>query len=225
MITSAPLPKPTLNRLPTYLNYLKTQKQSGVANVSATTMANALGLNHVQVRKDLSMVSNGGKPKVGYDTEGLMNDIMSFLGYDNSKDVALIGVGRLGTALLAYNGFSEYGLDITVAFDTNPSLHGNEINGIKVLPVEKAANICERLKIHIAILAVPADNAQQAADALIKGGVKAILNFAPAHIVVPNDVVLRNENIAAQLAILSKTFEEKKNIGQINDISGGDYNG
>ena len=212
MITSAPLPKPTLNRLPVYLNYLKAQKQAGVANVSATTMANGLGLNHVQVRKDLSMVSNGGKPKVGYDTEGLMKDIMSFLGYDNSKDVALVGVGRLGAALLSYNGFSEYGLDIAVAFDDDPALHHTEINGIKILPAEKLENICSRLKIHIAILAVPAEAAQETADRLINGGIKAILNFAPAHISVPGDVILQNENIAAQLAILSKTFEEKKTV-------------
>ena len=109
-----------LKRLPGYLSYLKSLPEDGSAHFSATTLANALGMGQVQVRKDLAMVSDGGRPKIGYLRSALIEDIEQFLGYDNTTDAVLIGAGKLGQALMGYKGFDEYGLNVLAAFDANP---------------------------------------------------------------------------------------------------------
>ncbi|NCB04373.1 MAG: redox-sensing transcriptional repressor Rex, partial [Clostridia bacterium] len=118
-MTTQPISKQTLLRLPAYLNYLKQLVQTGAANVSATGIAEALGLNQVQVRKDLALVSDGGKPKTGYQIRELISDIERFLGYDNTNGAVLVGAGHLGRALLSYSGFKNYGLEMVAAFDEN----------------------------------------------------------------------------------------------------------
>lgn len=110
--------KSVLKRLPSYLTYLKSLPADGPANISATALAAALSMGEVQVRKDLALVSDGGRPKVGYMRESLISDIEQFLGYDNTTEAVLIGAGKLGRALLGYSGFAEYGLEIAAAFDT-----------------------------------------------------------------------------------------------------------
>ena len=109
-----------LKRLPGYLDYLKSLPEDAPTHISATTLANALGMGQVQVRKDLAMVSDGGRPKIGYLRAALIDDIEQFLGYDNTTDAVLIGAGKLGQALMGYKGFDEYGLNILAAFDANP---------------------------------------------------------------------------------------------------------
>ena len=113
--------KSVLKRLPVYLTYLKGLSDENYLYISATTLANALGLGEVQVRKDLASVSDGGKPKVGYQRTRLIDDIEQFLGYDNNTDAVIIGAGKLGQALLDYSGFATYGLHILAAFDVAPS--------------------------------------------------------------------------------------------------------
>ena len=112
--------KSVLKRLPGYLAYLKNMPENAPAHISATALANALGMGEVQVRKDLAMVSDGGRPKIGYLRENLIDDIEQFLGYDNTTDAVLIGAGKLGQALMGYSGFDEYGLNILAAFDASP---------------------------------------------------------------------------------------------------------
>ena len=113
--------KSVLKRLPSYLSYLKSLQETDSPYISATALANALGMGEVQVRKDLAMVSDGGRPKIGYLRESLIDDIEQFLGYDNTTDAVLIGAGKLGQALLGYRGFDDYGLNILAAFDAKPS--------------------------------------------------------------------------------------------------------
>ena len=110
--------KAVLKRLPGYLNYLKSTRDSASSYISATALAGALGMGEVQVRKDLAMVSDGGRPKIGYLREALIDDIEQFLGYDNTTDAVLIGAGKLGQALMGYKGFEAYGLNVLAAFDT-----------------------------------------------------------------------------------------------------------
>lgn len=196
--------KAVLKRLPTYLSYLKSLGADGPENISATTIAAALGMGEVQVRKDLALVSDGGRPKVGYRRTLLMDDLEQFLGYDNTNEAVLVGAGKLGRALMGYGGFSEYGLDIVAAFDTNPAAVGMDDSGKPVLPVSELEHICAERNVLIGILTVPAAHAQQAADLLIKSGIKAIWNFAPAHIDAPSDVLIQTQNMATSLAILSK---------------------
>lgn len=200
-----------LQRIPMYMNYLKSLPKDGAANISATTIAEVLRLNDVQVRKDLAMVSEGGRPKIGYIIEDLISDIEHCLGYDNVDSAVLIGAGNLGRALLTYDGFSVYGLDIVAAFDVDESIIGSNIHGKKVLKLEKANSLCSRMKIKIGIITVGAVEAQKVCDLLVSSGVLAIWNFAPVRLNVPNHVLVHNENMASSLAILSKHLVEKLN--------------
>lgn len=201
--------KQALQRLPVYLNYLNALPEVKPANISATAIAEALHLHDVQVRKDLAIVSSGGRPKVGYVTQNLIDDLRRFLGYDNADNAVIVGAGNIGRALMQYDGFGDYGLNIVAAFDNDPSLVGRPINGKGVFPVEKLENLCGRLKIRIGIIAVPAEAAQSVCDMLIRGGVMAIWNFTQAHLNVPEHVLVQNENMAASLALLSKHLSEQ----------------
>ncbi len=194
--------KSVLKRLPGYLAYLKSLPEDGSAHISATSLANALGMGEVQVRKDLAIVSDGGRPKIGYLRESLITDIEQFLGYDNTTDAVLIGAGKLGLALMGYSGFEEYGLNIQAAFDIHPSMEKTE-EGQPIYPITKLEHFCKVHKILMGIITVPAANAQEAADRLIACGVKAIWNFAPAHLDVPPYILVQNENMATSLAVLS----------------------
>lgn len=196
----------TLNRLPLYLNYLKSLDPSG--NVSSTEIAKALGLNDVQVRKDLSAVSSGGRPKIGYSVISLMSDLKDFLGYNSVHHAVLIGAGNLGRALMSYRGFSEYGLKIVAGFDTAKALIGCRVDGKLILSISELSSFCKENSVRIGVITTPADNAQSACDMLISAGIKAIWNFAPAHITVPDGVLVQNENMASSLALLSKHLDE-----------------
>lgn len=206
-----PISTQSLQRLPLYLNYLKSLPKDGVANISATTIAGSLNLNDVQVRKDLASVSTGGRPKIGYITEELISNLEHYLGYDNAESAVIVGAGNFGRALLSYKGFSEYGLDIIVAFDVDEFIIGTTINGKQVLSTDKIKDICSRMKIRLGIITVPENEAQGVCDALIEGGVLAILNFAHVHLNVPDHVLVQNENVASSLAVLSKHLTEKLN--------------
>jgi redox-sensing transcriptional repressor len=199
----------TLQRLPVYLNYLKGLPREGAVNISATGIAEALHMNDVQVRKDLAMISEGGRPKIGYVTEKLIFDMERFLGYDNKDKAVIAGAGHLGRAFIAYGGFEKYGLDIVAAFDTDTKLIGTRINGKEVFAAEKIKSLCSRLKVRIGIITVPENEAQTVCEAMIEGGVMAIWNFAPVHLNVQNDILVKNENMACSLAMLSNHLKEK----------------
>lgn len=196
-----PISKSVLKRLPGYLAYLKSMPEDAPPNISATSLANALGMGEVQVRKDLAMVSDGGRPKIGYQREGLIDDIEQFLGYDNTTDAILIGAGKLGLALMGYSGFYDYGLNVLAAFDKCPSC--DMADGKPIYPMEQLPQFLKEHKVLMGIITVPASHAQEVADQLIKGGIKAIWNFAPTHLDVPEGILVQNENMATSLALLS----------------------
>ena len=191
-----------LKRLPVYLAYLKNIPEGALVHISATALANALGMGEVQVRKDLAMVSDGGRPKIGYLREALIEDIEQFLGYDNVTDAVLIGAGKLGQALMDYRGFAEYGLNIMAAFDQKPEKEKTN-EGKPVYNISKLTQYCRSHKVLMGIITVPAESAQEVADQLIAGGIKAIWNFAPIHLDVPDGILVQNENMATSLAVLS----------------------
>ena len=194
--------KSVLKRLPGYLAYLKSMPENSPNHISATALAAALGMGEVQVRKDLAMVSDGGRPKIGYLREALIDDIEQFLGYDNTTDAVLIGAGKLGQALMAYRGFEEYGLNIRAAFDLNPAKERTE-DGKPIYPIAKLSQYCKSHKVLMGIVTVPAESAQEVTDQLIAGGIKAIWNFAPVHLDVPAGILVQSENMATSLAVLS----------------------
>ena len=194
--------KSFLKRLPGYLAYLKNMPESAPPHISATALANALGMGEVQVRKDLAMVSDGGRPKIGYLRESLIEDIEQFLGYDNTTDAVLIGAGKLGLALMGYGGFEAYGLNILAAFDSKPFADKTE-DGKPVYPIDQLESFCRVNKVLMGIITVPAAHAQSVCDQLIACGIKAIWNFAPTHLEVPSNILVQNENMATSLAVLS----------------------
>lgn len=194
--------KSVLKRLPGYLAYLKSMPEDSPPNISATALAGALGMGEVQVRKDLAMVSDGGRPKVGYQREALIEDIERFLGYDNTTDAVLIGAGKLGQALMGYSGFADYGLNIVAAFDAAPKMERTE-EGTPVYPISKLPQFCRSHNVLMGIITVPASAAQEVADLLISAGIQAIWNFAPTHLDVPEGTLVQHENMATSLAVLS----------------------
>lgn len=194
--------KSVLKRLPGYLNYLKNIPENASPYISATALANALGMGEVQVRKDLAMVSDGGRPKIGYLRQSLIEDISQFLGYDNTTDAILVGAGKLGQALLGYGGFDAYGLNILAAFDTNPTAEVTQ-EGKPIYPMEQLESFCRNNNVLMGIITVPDKNAQVVCDTLIRCGIKAIWNFAPVYLEVPANILVQNENMATSLAVLS----------------------
>lgn len=194
--------KAVIKRLPGYLSYLRSLPEDAPPHISATTLANALGMGEVQVRKDLAMVCSFGKPKVGYPRNRLADDIEQFLGYDNTTDAVIIGAGKLGQALLGYIGFEAYGLNILAAFDVNPESE-KTVDGKPLLHIDQLNSYCRSHKVLMGIITVPAAQAQTVCDQLISCGIKAIWNFAPIHLDVPEHILVQNENMATSLAVLS----------------------
>ena len=194
------LSKAVLKRLPTYLSYLKRLPADAPTFISATSIANALGMGEVQVRKDLAVVSKAGKPKIGYPREDLIENISRYLCYDNTTDAILVGAGKLGQALLDYSGFAAYGLNILAAFDKAPA---KTACSKPILPMEQLEAFCTEHNVHMGIITVPAAHAQAVCDQLIQCGIRAIWNFAPVHLDVPQNTLVQNENMATSLAVLS----------------------
>ena len=194
--------KAVLKRLPGYVAYLRSLPDDGSPYISATALANALGMGEVQVRKDLAMVSDGGRPKIGYLRESLIEDIEQFLGYDNTTDAVLIGAGKLGQALLGYSGFDAYGLNILAAFDAKPVASSTE-EGKPIYHISQLESFCRANKVRMGIITVPTQYAQDVCDQLIACGIKAVWNFAPTHLEVPDHILVQNENMATSLAVLS----------------------
>ena len=199
--------KHTLQRLPMYLSYIKGLPEDAPKNISATTIAEALQLNDVQVRKDLASVSSSGKPKVGYNVKDLIAELEAFLGYNDIDNAVIVGAGSLGKALLNYSGFKAYGLNIIAAFDLCEE--PTEFQGKTVFPIAQLESFCRKVNIHIGIITVPASSAQEICDLLVESGIRAIWNFAPVHLVVPDGILVQNENMASSLALLSNHLREQ----------------
>ena len=198
-----------LYRMPYYIQQLRILQSNNTELVSAPYIAELLNLNEVQVRKDFAAVSSAkGKPKAGFSVSELLNNMEELLGYNNYDEAVLVGTGPLAQAILAHEGFQNYGLKIVAAFDGNTDCIGSEINGIKILPVDKISNLCRRMFVHIGIITVPAQQAQVVCDQLVAGGVLAIWNFAPVHLSVPEDIHVQNENLVASLAMLTKHLKQ-----------------
>ena len=198
--------KPLLERVPLYLKYLYNIKDNE-KRVSSTAISQALKLGEVQVRKDLNAISGSGKPKVGYEVQSLICNLEDFLGKTKKVNVALVGAGKLGKALYGYGGFEEYGVQINAAFDVaveTPQVFRDEK---LIYPLSEFCDYVRENNIMIAIIAVPEQNAQATADMMVKSGIKAIWNFAPGKINVPEGVTLRSENMAASLALLASEFK------------------
>lgn len=207
LVKAAPktIPEPVLRRLPVYYQYLqKIDCRESGEYISCARIADDLNALAIQVRKDLEYTGAEGKPKVGYRVADLLKAIEVFLGWNNTTDAYLVGAGNLGSALLGYQGFKDYGLNIIAAFDNSPDKIRSEIHGKKVLPVKKLPEMIRRMGIKIGILTAPPSCAQELTDLMVGAGIKAIWNFSPVKIGVPAGIIVQHENLASSLAVLSK---------------------
>lgn len=193
-----------LGRIPVYLKFLESLPQD-VETVSATTIAKALGFGEVQVRKDLGAICGSGKPRVGYTVTDLKESLESLIDSRNGKTV-IVGAGKLGRALLDYSGFSDYGLDILAAFDTDVSQ--NNASGKPILPIDGLHDFCKENNVSIGVIAVPATAAQEVCDRLCQSGIKAIMSFAPCKLTAPDGVAIQYENMALSLAHLKTQIKQ-----------------
>lgn len=196
-----------LQRLPLYLSALR-QLPPETATISATALAARLELGDVQVRKDLASICGGGRPKTGYRVPALRTALETALGYYDRNRAVIVGAGKLGLALMEYQGFSEYGLDILAAFDTDPAKTALQLSR-PVLPMEQLGPFCRAHGIRIGVVTVPAAQAQEVCGQLAGCGVRAIWNFAPTHISAGPDILIQNENMAASLAMLCQHLRER----------------
>jgi len=194
---------PTIKRFPSYLRLLRQYKDEGQQWISATKLAGELGLTAIQVRKDMAGTGVEGKPKVGFEIDALINAIVQNLGWDTATDAILIGAGHLGVALSRYEGFASYGLSIVAAFDKDSEKFGRPIGKTVVYPMDDVKNFVTEHHIHIAVITVPAEAAQEVADTLVDAGIRAIWNFAPKDLRLPSNVVLQRTDLATSFAVLS----------------------
>ena len=195
----------SLRRLPSYLRTLKDKKEKGVTNISSTVLANDLDLNPIQVRKDLALVSKSdGKPGVGFNIDELIYDLEDFLNINNITDAIVVGAGKLGAALMNYKGFDK-SINILMAFDNDKSKCDNK----KIFNINKMEDLIRRMNIHIGIITVPKESAQDVCDMMIRSGVKAIWNFAPIRLKVNKDVIVKDEDLSASLLVLLNLLKGK----------------
>lgn len=196
------VPEPTLRRLPWYLSNAKLMRDRGEKYVSSTQISKQINIDSSQVAKDLSYVKIAGRTRVGYEIDTLINVLEDFLGFTNMHKAYLFGVGSLGGALLGDTGLKHFGLEIVGAFDINPALVGKEINGI---PIYHSDEFEEKMKtgdVNIGVLTVPISIAQDITDKMVAGGIKAVWNFTPFRIRVPENIVVQNTSLYAHLAVM-----------------------
>lgn len=200
---SSKVPEKTITRLSIYLRCLEELEADGVVTVSSKQLAERFGLNPAQVRKDLAYFGQFGIRGLGYYTLKLKHTLEQILGLKQEWEVALVGLGNLGSALFNYRGFREKGFKITAIFDKDPAKVGRKVGGVTVYDVSRLVSVVKRKRIKIAILAIPAPGAQAVVDRLVEAGVTAILNFVPIQLSVPAAVKLQNVDISALLKTLA----------------------
>jgi redox-sensing transcriptional repressor len=216
--TARGIPDATVARLPIYLRALNALTEHGVATCSSNELAENAGVNPAKLRKDLSYLGSYGTRGVGYDVEYLRYQIASEIGQTQDWDVVIVGVGNLGSALSAYQGFSTRGIRVAALVDADPRRIGTTISGITVSSVDELDAIVRDRQISIGVIATPGEAAQEVADRLVAAGITSILNFAPALVQVPDGVDVRKVDLSIELQILA--YHEQRKAGTEPKVSG-----
>ena len=205
------VPEPTLRRLPWYLSNIKLMKEKGEQYVSSTQISKEINIDASQIAKDLSYVNISGRTRVGYNIDALIEVLESFLGFTNMHKAFLFGVGSLGATLLRDSGLHHFGLEIVAAFDVNPELVGKDLNGIPIFHSDDFEAKMKEYDVNIGVLTVPINIAQEITDKMVDGGIKAVWNFTPFRIRVPENIVVQNTSLYAHLAVMFNrlNFNEK----------------
>jgi redox-sensing transcriptional repressor len=212
------IPEATVGRLPVYLRALVEMAEGGRTTTSSEDLAEAAGVNSAKVRKDLSYLGSYGTRGVGYDVAYLIHQVRRVLGLTQDWPVLIAGIGNLGQALANYKGFAERGFRVVALVDSDPGKVGEVVAGIQVRPVDDLPRLVRRHDVAIGIVCTPASGAQEVADRMVEGGIRSILNFAPAVIAVPPGVSLRKVDLSIELQILG-FYEQRKAV--LADVKGG----
>jgi redox-sensing transcriptional repressor len=197
------IPNPAVRRLSLYLRQLESFRRKGRRTVSSKQLGESLRLTDAQVRKDLAYFGQFGHPGIGYRVEDLIAQVKKILGTDKTWNVLLVGAGNLGRALMAYRGFDAKGFRLVAVFDSDQSKVGKKQQQFVVQPLTELQSTIQREQIRLAMMAVPADYAQDVADQLIAAGIRGLLNFAPVSLSVPQNIALNAVDLAVQLEQLS----------------------
>ena len=193
----------TIRRLSLYLRFLEEFEEQGMATVSSEALAKLGGTTSAQVRKDLSFFGSFGKRGLGYSVSELAATLRDILGLEESYGVVVVGAGKMGSAMVLYGGFAQRGFVVKAAYDIDPDAVGRRLDGVEVRHADRLAGDLAKDPMDIGVIATPPDAAQDVADRLSAGGIKAILNFAPVRLAVPDTVVVKNVNLALELEALS----------------------
>lgn len=196
------IPEPTLRRLPWYLAYAELLARRGETHISSTQIARDIGVDASMVAKDLSYINLQGRTRVGYQVDNLVDVLSEFLGFRHHHSAVLFGVGSLGAALLQDSGLKQFGLDIVAGYDVKYELDGMRINNVPIHHTERFADLQRKMHVTIGIITVPVDKAQEVADMMVENGIRAIWNFTPFRIHVPDNIVVQNTSIYAHLAVM-----------------------
>ncbi|MAT09272.1 MAG: redox-sensing transcriptional repressor Rex [Chloroflexi bacterium] len=204
MVKDSIAPEVVILRLPLYIRALSQMSEEGQTVISSKTLGNRLQITPAQIRKDLSYFGRFGKQGRGYKVDSLIEELTNILGLNKQWNSCIVGVGRLGKAIINYPGFVPEGFKIISAFDNDPSLIGKTVNEIQILPMDEIKSAVKQNDIKIAILAVPSTVAQNVITELLNTNIKAILNYAPIAPKVPETLVLRN--IDPVISLQSMTY-------------------
>ncbi len=197
------IPESTISRLSVYLREITELAAVNIKTISSAELGDRTNLSDVQVRKDLGYFGQFGVSGAGYSVAELKIALEKILGRDKTWNVAIVGVGHLGSALLAYSGFRKHGLDVVAAFDTDIRKIGKEFEGVKISSIEELGQTASKEKVAIGIIVVPAGEAQEVAETLVNSGVECILNFAPVSLNVPENIKVKNVDLSRELETLS----------------------
>lgn len=207
------VPEPTLARLSRYLRCLRELAAQGVKTISSAQMEGKLGVLSAQIRKDLSYFGEFGKPGIGYDVQHLLSRLTEVMQLDREQRAVIVGAGNLGAALVGYAGFARSPFRIVGIFDNNFGKIGRMVWSLEIRDVRTLAEANRELRATIGIIAVPAEAAQEVANALVEAGIRALLNFAPAHIAAPS-VAVRNVDFLREMEILSYHIDRRPTYGE-----------
>lgn len=196
------VPEPTLRRLPGYLSYFKALKINSIENVSSSQIASTFNMDATLVTKDLSYTGIRGRTKIGYNVDQLIDTIVSFLDFNTHENAYLFGVGNLGKALIYYDGLKQYGLRVVAGFDVDPRVVNQTIKDVKIYPVDEFRDLSRKIPARIGIITTPDNKAQETADLMVAWGIKAIWNFSPQSIKVPENIIVGNTSIYSDLAVI-----------------------
>ena len=202
-MTQRPIPPATVARLPSYRRVLMDTADAGQRTIASGAIAEAVGVHPDQVRKDLSHLATRGTRGVGFDVRALIAETSSILGLDEERTVVLVGVGNLGRALAAYEGFAPQGFRLVAVLDVDDAVIGSEVGGLRVGHLNMLPQVARREQVEMGVVAVPGPAAQAVVDAMVAAGLRTVLNFAPVHVRVPDDVAVRRVDLSTELQMLS----------------------